>query len=617
MTRYSSLLFRNHLHRLLLLPVLLSCTLTVSAQISISQYQIPYYQNFNTLATSGNYNTVLPEGWLFKETGSNSNSYYSANDGSGAGGNTYSFGSVGTTERALGTIKTSALTSTIGARFINNTAGGIITRFTIEYTGEQWSLGWAGRNDRMDFQYSTDATSLSTGTWTDFNSLDFTGPVGTGTTGALNGNLPENRTYITAVIEGLNLATGAVFWIRWLDASAEMNDDGLAIDDFSITASDPCPIEISSFTPDSGPVNTAIVITGDHFSDVAQVLVNGCQTSFELMDNTTIKAVIPPGATSGRISCITQCAVVSESDFTVTGTNCRSSAGLILSELCDPGVAFETDRFIEIYNATTLPIDLNGWSVRAIPNNLIYTECDEFVMCWDLSGSINPGQALTCGFTDAVSVSHDFTNPEWFTGSAINGACYLWNGQWRDGAALYHGTDRIDGIIREQSSSDWYSNSSLIRNSDICTPDSSSSYLEWTVTENVENANAAPATPHQHSTICNLSELPEITLQPVSQQVCVGASLSLNVEVIDGIPPMQYQWKVCTGNVWENVTDGSEYAGAGTPALKIFNVPFTFNDYQYYCIITNSDGDCFVSSNAAQLTVIDFPVPNSNTIWHQ
>lgn len=616
MTRYLRLLTRYYIHRLLWLPVLLSCTLVASAQVSIQQYQNPYYQNFNTLAATGNNNTVLPAGWLFKETGSGSNLFYSACDGPYAGGNTYSFGIVGTTERALGTILTGSVTSTIGARFINHT-GGIITRFTIEYTGEQWSLGFAGRNDRMDFQFSTDATALNTGTWTDFDVLDFMGPVRTGTTGALNGNLPENRTYITAMIGGLNLVPGAVFWIKWVDMPADMNDDGLAIDDFSITASDPCPIAISSFAPDSGPVNTAIVITGDHFNDVVQVLVNGSQASFELVDNSTIKAVIPAGATSGRISCITNCSAVSEGDFTVSATNCRSSAGLILSELCDPEMAYETDRFIEIYNPTTLPIDLNGWSVRAIPNNLIGTECDDYVMCWDLSGSINPGQALTCGYTDAVSVTHDFTNQEWYAGSAINGACYLWNGQWRDGAALYHGTDRVDGIMREQSSSDWYSNSSLVRNSDICTPDSSSSYLEWTVTETVDHAGTAPATPHQHSTICNLSVLPEITEQPVSKQACVGASVSFNVEVVDGLPPLQYQWKVCTGTVWENVIDGPDYTGAGTATLQLFNIPVAFNNYQYYCIITNSDGDCYVISNAAQLTVLNVPGPISNAIWHQ
>ena len=39
-------------------------------------------------------------------------------------------------------------------------------------------MGVANRNaaDRLDFQLSTDATSLNTGTWVDYNGLDFNGP---------------------------------------------------------------------------------------------------------------------------------------------------------------------------------------------------------------------------------------------------------------------------------------------------------------------------------------------------------------------------------------------------------------------------------------------------------
>ena len=51
-----------------------------------------------------------------------------------------------------------------------------MTSLAIAYTGEQWRLGATGRTDRIDFQYSLDATSLATGTWADVDNLNFSGP---------------------------------------------------------------------------------------------------------------------------------------------------------------------------------------------------------------------------------------------------------------------------------------------------------------------------------------------------------------------------------------------------------------------------------------------------------
>src|SRR6185436_1444018 len=103
-----------------------------------------------------------------------------AGTGSGNTGDTYSFGATSNAERALGGLQSGSLNPTIGAAFTNNT-GGTITSLAIDYTGEQWRLGATGRADRIDFQYSVNATSLTTGTWTDVNNLDFTGPITAGT----------------------------------------------------------------------------------------------------------------------------------------------------------------------------------------------------------------------------------------------------------------------------------------------------------------------------------------------------------------------------------------------------------------------------------------------------
>jgi predicted extracellular nuclease len=203
---------------------------------------IAYNQDFNSLANSGTTNTSLPEGWEITETGGGArdNEQYAADTGASNTGDTYSYGSAFNAERALGGLRSGTLIPTIGVSFTNNT-GSAITSLNISYRGEQWRLGASGRTDRLDFQYSLDATSLTTGTWTDVNTLDFISPNPTATAGALDGNAAGNNTTVTGVISGLNIANGATFYLRWQDFDATGADDGLAIDDFSLSVSSPLP----------------------------------------------------------------------------------------------------------------------------------------------------------------------------------------------------------------------------------------------------------------------------------------------------------------------------------------------------------------------------------------
>ena len=108
------------------------------------------------------------------------------------------------------------LNSTIGAQFTNNT-GSTVTALDVSYTGEMWRAGVTNRNaaDRLDFQLSTDATSLTTGTWVDYNSLDFNSANINATAGALNGNAAGNQAAVSFSITGLSIPNGASFWIRW------------------------------------------------------------------------------------------------------------------------------------------------------------------------------------------------------------------------------------------------------------------------------------------------------------------------------------------------------------------------------------------------------------------
>lgn len=204
------------------------------AQVSITSFGTPVSQDFNSLVSAGN-SGVVPPGWAFAEGGPGANTTYTAGNGSSNAGDSYSFGSTGSSDRALGTVLSGNMNLTFGGSFVNNT-GGPIEALQIGFVGEEWRLGNQGRADRIDFQYSLDATSLATGTWTDVNALDFSTPNTAAAVGALDGNAPGNFTAVSGAITGLAIANGATFWIRWVDFNAQGSDDGLAVDNLTVTA---------------------------------------------------------------------------------------------------------------------------------------------------------------------------------------------------------------------------------------------------------------------------------------------------------------------------------------------------------------------------------------------
>jgi hypothetical protein len=208
----------------------------LAAVITLSNGTPGYSQNFDSLAASGT-SSATPTGWSFAESGANSNASYIAGTGSSLTGDTYSFGATSNSDRAFGELTTATLNSTIGAQFRN---GGTtaIQSLTIGYKGEQWRVGNSGtpRTDRLNFSYSLNATSLATGTWNSVSSLNFLSPITSGTVGAINGNLAANQANLSESVTGLNLNTGSDLWIRWTGFDATSGDDGLAIDDFTITA---------------------------------------------------------------------------------------------------------------------------------------------------------------------------------------------------------------------------------------------------------------------------------------------------------------------------------------------------------------------------------------------
>ncbi|MBD1906589.1 DUF4347 domain-containing protein [Funiculus sociatus GB2-A5] len=189
-----------------------------------------YSQNFNTLSTTGTNNTwnndsTIP-GWY------SNRALYLASDGGSTTGGLYSYGTSGSSDRALGAIASASADPVIwGVRLVNNT-GSTLTSLNIAYTIEQWRA--VNSSQTTNFQYKVGASSISETGYADFDALDIVS-VNNTNTGAVDGNSASNRTILTQTLGGFSVNNGQEIWLRWNDPDNSGFDHGLAIDDFSIS----------------------------------------------------------------------------------------------------------------------------------------------------------------------------------------------------------------------------------------------------------------------------------------------------------------------------------------------------------------------------------------------
>ena len=365
----------NHFTKRMLCLLAFFISLTTAAQVIITTTATAYTQNFNSLKATAGTSTTLPTGWKLLETGTNANTSYTTDAGSSTTGDTYSYGTGTTTERAFGGLRSGSLIPVLGVQ-IKNSTGQTITSLTISYTGEQWRCGTAGRTDQLDFQYSLNATSLSTGTWVDNNTLDFVSPATT-TTGAKDGNAAANRTLKSTVITGLSIANNATCWLRLNDADASGADDGLAIDDFSIrlSGSDVTPPAIAVLNPAN--VATGVSLNGNLVITFTENIQKG---------------------TAGNI------VVKRTSDAAIVNTTAVTSATVTLSGAAATipftGLAYSTAYYVEMPAGTFKDLAGNNfagitgsatWSFTTMPQP-------------SASVSVNPA-SLDFGFVAAGSTS--------------------------------------------------------------------------------------------------------------------------------------------------------------------------------------------------------------------
>ncbi len=214
----------------------------VCAQINMDSGS--YSQNFDSLDSSGTFwtNNVTIPGWYASKGNADATNYL-AGTGTSTTGGLYSFGINGihsASDRAFGSIASGGTTTiAYGVRFTNNT-GLTQSNITISYTGEQWRNGGSGSAEALAFSYAVSSSPItntfSAATWTSFPALNFASQVTSTTSGALDGNAPANQqSFFNIVLTGVIVAPGQELSLRWVDTDDPQGDDGLALDDISIS----------------------------------------------------------------------------------------------------------------------------------------------------------------------------------------------------------------------------------------------------------------------------------------------------------------------------------------------------------------------------------------------
>ncbi|MFN3952198.1 MAG: T9SS type A sorting domain-containing protein [Thermaurantimonas sp.] len=216
---------------------------------TITSIPYNYSQDFNSLAQSGQNNAwtddITISGWYWQSPGDrdpNTSAGYTASDGTGTGAFAHSFGSVNSSDRAMGGISggnPGPRDYIMGVRFRNTTGAPInLNSILISYTGEQWRQTANIRT--LEFSYLivdsplVDIKNTVSG-WIANTNLNFTTPQSSSTAGPLDGNAPANRQVFSNIPLAASgtLPDGHYVMMRWYLTGT--TSPGVGIDDFSLS----------------------------------------------------------------------------------------------------------------------------------------------------------------------------------------------------------------------------------------------------------------------------------------------------------------------------------------------------------------------------------------------
>lgn len=380
-------------------------------------------QLFNGLPTTNSTSNtltaaVIGQNWFRQETTAPSAISQPLNNVLVAGANTGSLGqgvynnssSASSTDRAVGLVASGSGNHRIGVQLVNNT-GTAISGFSISGATEKYRNGSSTTiTERVVFQYSTNATSISTGTWVAVSSLDLVEPSNQNidTNTAVDGNLAANRSTFTGSIPGM--ASGSTIWIRWTDSDASGNDALLAVDDVVITATAPATVPTVTTTATTGIETTAAQLNGTTTAN-GTTTTNRFEYGLTTLYGSPVADVSPATATGstatpffGLISGLTSNTVYHYRAYVTYGTSDRVNGGDVTFTTLAivPGTVA-----IDGATATTLNVTLDGTATNGNNSATVYsiqeTSSGQFVQANGTLGATEVFQTAAAWGTKTVT----------------------------------------------------------------------------------------------------------------------------------------------------------------------------------------------------------------------
>ncbi len=254
--------------RLASLLVLLLSTLATPTRAALPYAGGDLLQNFDSLPGSGDVawtdNQTLP-GWFAHQSSTGAAPATlraplaaGTSTTSNSKGLWFNFGSGA--DRALGGSPAGSSGVHSYGLALTNTSGATLATFSLAFDWEQWFVADIAEAQNLRFAYSTDATSLTTGTWTEVPAALLTLTAG-GSQVWLGTPLVFPR---SVTVTGLAWDSGKTLWLRWQDINEGGGDHGVGIDNVSFSAQPagppppppPAPAATVSLGPWSGAVTS-------------------------------------------------------------------------------------------------------------------------------------------------------------------------------------------------------------------------------------------------------------------------------------------------------------------------------------------------------------------------
>jgi hypothetical protein len=554
---------------------------------AVSQTQV-YIQDFES---AGGYSTSIPE-----FTDGSADYFIRTNGGNISGGVNYTntqgayyFGAQDIDGEGASSNQTLTITG-INITGYTNLELRVFLAEDDDGSSEDWD-----NSDYVHFNYQVDNTGYNNLLWLENDGSTFnTAPqIDTDFDGIGDGAIITDAfTQFTAPISG----TGSSLDIQ-VEFNLNSGDEDIAIDHIELYATSSCtPPTISSIQPNNGPVGTRVLIQGSGFTvgtgtsavDFGSVAAD----SFNVLSNTQIEAYVPSGA-GNTIEITTDNCPETYSSFTLTETSsCGAGSGtpteLFISEVTDASSG--SLSYIEIFNGTGSAVNLSNYSIAQYNNGNSSPTCNI-----TLSGTLANNDVYVISIGSNGGLADAYFN----TCGGVN---------TNDCIKLLKNSSIID-VWGDCSGSNWVVGANAgytyRRKGAVSGPNTTFTLSEWQAFSLETYTDIG-----SHTTSFGPSI--SITQQPTDEIICEGESATFSVSTATSGNAFQWYVHPNSGTNWSTVSNGVNTSGASTNTLSLTNIPYSQNNYQFYCKITN--GSCEVYSVAVQLKVQ--PGPITTNILH-